>query len=179
MATSMLGAVDLPAAIAVALGLPAQSAGASVGTGAAASGSAPGPWPSEPFEQGLPRLSGQVAVKSARLKLTPKLAARDVRAVVRFGESELALQAVDGSIAGGRLGAELTLSRRPEGLTARASVQLAGVNAAELLPGDGVVTGKLTLDATVEGSGMSAVALMGSLAGERHVQARKRARGAS
>jgi large subunit ribosomal protein L24 len=110
-------------------------------------------------------LSGQVSVKSARLKLTPKLAARDVRAVVRFGESELALQAVDGSIAGGRLGAELTLSRRPEGLAARASVQLAGVNAAELLPGDGLVTGKLTLDAAAEGTGMSAVALMGSLAG--------------
>src|SRR6185295_16495487 len=41
------GAVDLPAAIAVALGLPAQSAGA---TGAAVSGGALGPWPSEPFE---------------------------------------------------------------------------------------------------------------------------------
>jgi large subunit ribosomal protein L24 len=155
------GAVDLPAAIAVALGLPAQS----VGTTAAASGGALGSWPSEPFEA-LPRLSGQVAVKSARVKLTPKLAARDVRAVVRFGESELALQAVEGSIAGGKLGAELALSHRPEGLAARASVQLAGVNAAELLPGDGVVTGKLTLDAKVEGSGLSAVALMGSLAGD-------------
>ena len=76
------------------------------------------------------------------------------------------LQAVEGSIAGGKLGAELTLSHRPEGLAARASVQLAGVNAAELLPGDGVVTGKLTLDAKVEGSGLSAVALMGSLAGD-------------
>ena len=64
------------------------------------------------------------------------------------------------------LGAELTLSHRPEGLAARASVQLAGVNAAELLPGDGVVTGKLTLDAKAEGSGLSAVALMGSLAGD-------------
>ncbi len=159
------GAVDLPAAIAVALGLPAQSAGASVGTAAAASGGALGPWPSEPFES-LPRLSGQVAVKSARVKLTPKLAARDVRAVVRFGESELAVQAVEGSMAGGKLGAELTLSHRPEGLAARASVQVAGVNAAELLPGDGVVTGKLTLDAKVEGSGLSAVALMGSLAGD-------------
>jgi large subunit ribosomal protein L24 len=155
------GALDLPAAIAVALGLPAQS----VGTAAAASGGALGPWPSEPFEA-LPRLSGQVAIKSARVKLTPKLAARDVRAVVRFGESELALQAVEGSIAGGKLGAELTLSHRPEGLAARASVQLAGVNAAELLPGDGVVTGKLTLDAKVEGSGLSAVALIGSLAGD-------------
>ena len=44
-------------------------------------------------------------------------------------------------------------------------MQVAGANAAELLPGDGVVTGKLTLDAQAEGAGMSAVALMGSLAG--------------
>jgi large subunit ribosomal protein L24 len=152
-----VGAVDLPAAIAVALGIPAQAAGASA--------SAAGPWPSEPFEQELPRLSGQVAVKSARVKLTPKLSARDVRGVIRFGGSELALQALDGSIAGGRLGAELTLSRRAEGLVARVSAQLAGANTAELLPGDGLVTGKLTFDATAEGTGMSAVALMGSLAG--------------
>ena len=73
--------------------------------------------------------------------------------MVRFGETELALQAVDGGIAGGRLGAELTLPRGPEGLTARARMQLAGVNAAELLPGDGVVTGKLTLDAQPKGPG--------------------------
>jgi hypothetical protein len=161
-----VGAVDLPAAIAVALGIPSPSAGASVGTGATAGGGgALGPWPSEPFEQALPRLSGQVAVKAARVKLTPKLAARDVRGVLRFSETELAWQTVDGGIASGRLGADLTLLRGAEGLTARVHMQVAGANAAELLPGDGVVTGKLTLDLEAEGAGMSAVALMGSLAG--------------
>ena len=79
-----VGAVDLPAAIAVALGTivaerrrkrrePARPRGI---------GSALGPWPSEPFEQATAALSGQVAVKSARVKLTPKLAARDVRGVL-------------------------------------------------------------------------------------------------
>src|SRR5262249_30838150 len=85
-----LGAVDLPAAIALAIGIPGQGAGAGAATGASASAS--GPWPAEPFEQGLTALSGQIAVKSARVALTPKLAARDVRGVVRFGESELALE---------------------------------------------------------------------------------------
>jgi hypothetical protein len=84
----------------------------------------------------------------------------------RFGESELALQAVDGSIAGRQVGRGADAVAPPRGLAARASVQLAGVNAAELFPGDGVVTGKLALDAKVEGSGLSAVALMGSLAGD-------------
>ena len=159
-----VGAVDLPAAIALAIGAPAQSV-ASVGTGTGNGGGASAPWPSEPFDQGMVRLKGQVAVKAARVALTPKLAARDVRSVLQFGESEVALQAIEGSIAGGRLGGELTFLRRAEGLTARGRMRLADANAAELLPGDGLVSGRLTLDVAAEGTGMSAVALIGSLEG--------------
>ena len=158
-----LGAVDLPAAIALAIGIPAQGGAAGAATGA--SGSASGPWPAEPFEQGLLALRGQIAVKSARVALTPKLAARDVRGVVRFRESELALEGIDGSIGGGRVAADLTFLRRADGLTARGRVHLAGANAAELLPGEGALSGGLTLDVTAEGTGMSPVALVGSLAG--------------
>src|SRR5262249_6695590 len=96
------GAGELPAASALPIGIPGQGAGGGAATGASASANASGPWPAEPFEQGLTALSGQIAVKSARVALTPKLAARDVRVVVRFGESELALEGIDGSIAGGR-----------------------------------------------------------------------------
>jgi uncharacterized protein involved in outer membrane biogenesis len=158
-----LGSIDLPAAVALAIGIPAQGAGAGAATSVGAS--APGPWPAEPFEQGLAALSGQIAVKSARVALTPKLAARDVRAIVRFGESELALEGIDGSIAGGRVAADLTFLRRAEGLAARGRLRLTGVNAGELLPGQGSLSGRLTLDASAEGSGMSPVALVGSLAG--------------
>ena len=157
-----LGALDLPAALAMAIGMPAQGAEASAG-GAGTNASAP--WPADPFERALPPLAGDVAVKAARLALTPKLAARDVRGVVHFGESELALQGVEGGIAGGRMAAELTFLRRADGLTARTRLRLVGVNAAELLPGDGSLSGRLTLDATAEGGGMSPVALVGSLAG--------------
>jgi large subunit ribosomal protein L24 len=158
-----LGSVDLPAAVALAIGIPAQGAGAGAAT--SVSGNALGPWPAEPFERGLTALSGQIAVKSARVALTPKLAARDVRAVVRFGESELALEGIDGSIAGGRVAADLTFLRRAEGLAARGRLRLTGVNAGELLPGEGSLSGRLTLDVSAEGSGMSPVALVGSLAG--------------
>ena len=147
-----VGAVDLPAGIALAVGLPLQ-------------GGASGHWPAEPFEQDLPRLSGRIAVKSPRVILTPKLAARDVRGVLHFGESELALQSIDGSMAGGRLAAELTFLRRADGLTARTHVRLAAANVAELLPGEGVLSGRLTLDLNAEGTGLSAVALVGSLDG--------------
>jgi len=78
------------------------------------------------------RLSGHVVVKSARVTLTPKLAARDVRGVLHFGESQLALQASDGSIAGGRLAGELIFLREGEGTIARTRMRLAGANAAEI-----------------------------------------------
>jgi large subunit ribosomal protein L24 len=156
-----LGALDLPAAIAAAIGMPAQGA-ASAGT--SASTNASGPWPAEPFEQALPGLSGQVAVKAARVALTPKLAAQDVRGVLRFGDSELALQGMEGRLAGGQAAADLTFLRRAAGLTARTHLRLIGANAAELLP-EGSLSGRLTVEATAEGTGMSPVALVGSLVG--------------
>ncbi len=154
-----LGALDLPAAIAAAIGMPAQGAAS-----AGASTNASGPWPAEPFEQALPGLSGQVAVKAARLALTPKLAAQDVRGVLRFGDSELALQGMEGRLAGGQAAADLTFLRRTNGLSARTQLRLVGANAAELLP-EGSLSGRLTVEATAEGSGMSPVALVGSLVG--------------
>ncbi|HYY37165.1 MAG TPA: AsmA-like C-terminal region-containing protein, partial [Xanthobacteraceae bacterium] len=156
-----LGTLDLPAAIAVAIGMPAQGA-ASATTGASTNAS--GPWPAEPFEQALPALSGQVAVKAARLALTPKLAAQDVRGVLRFGDSELALQGMEGRLAGGQAAADLTFLRRADGLTARTQLRLVGGNAGELLP-EGTLSGRLTLAASAEGTGMSPVALVGSLVG--------------
>jgi hypothetical protein len=154
-----LGALDLPAAIAAAIGMPAQGAAS-----AGASTNASGPWPAEPFEQALPGLSGQVAVKVARLALTPKLAAQDVRGVLRFGDSELALQGMEGRLAGGQAAADLTFLRRTNGLSARTQLRLVGANAAELLP-EGSLSGRLTVEATAEGTGMSPVALVGSLVG--------------
>jgi uncharacterized protein involved in outer membrane biogenesis len=154
-----LGALDLPAAIAAAIGMPAQGAAT-----AGASTNASGPWPAEPFEQALPGLSGQVAVKVARLALTPKLAAQDVRGVLRFGDSELALQGMEGRLAGGQAAADLTFLRRTNGLSARTQLRLVGANAAELLP-EGSLSGRLTVEATAEGTGMSPVALVGSLVG--------------
>ena len=61
-----LGAVDLPAAIAAIIGTPgAERERCEL-------------WSSEPFEPRLAgALSGQVAIKSARVALTPKLAARE------------------------------------------------------------------------------------------------------
>jgi hypothetical protein len=156
-----LGAANLPALVATAIGIPAPTGGGS----APAAASASGLWPSEPFDRDALRLSGHVAVKSARLAFTPKLSAQNIRGAVHFGEKQLAFEVADGNVAGGRLTGELVILRDGEGLIARSRVAIAGANAAELLPSDGVLGGRLTLDLSTEGSGLSAVALMGSLAG--------------
>jgi len=150
-----LAAVELPAALAAAIGTPAQPPSAAT-------------WSGEPFEPHLAAgLTGQVAIKSARVALTPKLTARDVRGVLKFDGAELALADVDGALGGGRIAGGLTFLRRTEGLTARAQVKLAGANLVELLPGDGQpsIAGRLTLDLTAEGTGLSPIALIGSLGG--------------
>jgi uncharacterized protein involved in outer membrane biogenesis len=160
-----LGTLDLPAAIAVAIGIPTQSVGANVSTGAGAIGKALGLWPAEPFERGLLRLGGQLSVKAAQVPLTAKLVARDVRGVLRIGESQLALQVIDGSMAGGRMGGELVFLRHGDGLIARSRVRLTDANAAEMFPGDGLISGRFAFDLSAEGTGMSAGALIGSLEG--------------
>ena len=159
-----IGTLDLPAAIAVAIGIPAQAAGTTVSTGAGTL-KALGLWLAEPFERGLLRVGGQLAVKAANVPLTPKLAARDVRGVLRIGESQLALQVIEGSMAGGRMAGELIFLRQGEGLIARSRIRLTDANAAEMLPGDGLISGRLAFDVSAEGTGMSAGALIGSLEG--------------
>jgi uncharacterized protein involved in outer membrane biogenesis len=152
-----LGAIHLPSAVATAVGIPVRAAAASSDPSTL--------WPTEPFEQMLCPLSGQVVVKSTRVTLTPKLEARDFKGVVRFGDSQIALQATEGSVAGGRITGDLIFLRESEGLIARTRFEVVGANAAELLPGDGTISGRLRFDVAAEGTGMSAVALIGSLDG--------------
>jgi hypothetical protein len=150
-----LGTIDLAGAVATLMGIPVRAQAARPDV----------IWQTEPFEEMLGPVSGQVVVSSARVTLTPKLEARDFKGIARFGESRFAVQATEGSVAGGRLAGELILLREREGVIARARFGLAGANAAELLPGDGAIAGRLTFEATAEGTGMSPAALIGSLEG--------------
>ena len=80
--------------------------------------------------------------------------------------SKITLDDFEGALAGGTLSGRLVFQRGTDGLTADARVQLRNVDMAALSPGDGrPLSGRLTLDATIEGSGRSPVALMGSLRG--------------
>jgi len=149
-----IGAFSLPAVIAAAIGVPAQSGSANV-------------WPADPFDAGLlGSLRGQIKVKSAQVALTPTLSARNLEGVFRFDHSDLTFEEIDGTLADGRISGGLTLRRGPDGLSARSHIGLASANIGELLPTSGApLSGQLTLNLDLAGTGRSALALIGSLQG--------------
>jgi large subunit ribosomal protein L24 len=93
------------------------------------------------------------------------LAATQVRAALRFGPAEFGLREIEGNLGGGSVSGDLVFSPRAEGLDMRGRIRVENANAADLLPGEGVVLGRLMFEAAAEGAGRSAVALVGSLQG--------------
>jgi uncharacterized protein involved in outer membrane biogenesis len=154
-----LGSVDLTAAISTGIGVPT----------AGPSGASAGFWRDEPFQQIVRGATGQIVVKAARVALTPKLSARDFQGRLYIGESQLALQVLDGSVAGGRIAGELVFLRESAGLITRLRVSVVGADVAELLAGNDALTGKIALEVTAEGTGMSPSALIGALEGNGRI----------
>jgi large subunit ribosomal protein L24 len=147
--------VDAQSGLAAVLGFPAGKPGNAA------------LWPSEPLRAGaFSDIDGTVRFKLANAVLTPALTARDVKGAARFHRSEIDLQKIDASLAGGRLGGELAFRRSTDGLAAHGRVELAGADAALLLgAGKGSIDGRLTVKADVDGIGLSPMALIGSLHG--------------
>jgi large subunit ribosomal protein L24 len=151
-------AADVPVLLARGIGLQPQTAA----TGAAWS------WSSEPFVNGLlGKFSGKVALKFARARVLGQFVARDLNATLRFGKDELALEDVAGALAGGRLSGGIAFRTGENGLTTHARISLARADVATLLSTAArpPVTGSLDLTAETEGTGLSPIALVGSLKG--------------
>jgi large subunit ribosomal protein L24 len=151
-----LASVDVPSAIGAAIGYPHQGVGGS------------GAWPAEPFEPGLlGGLSGRITIKAGQVALTPKLSAHDLRAVLDLKGTELALQEIDGALAGGRVTGNLGFGRGEDGVSTHGHIELADVDAGDLIGGGAsALTGKLSATLDLSGSGRSPVALIGSLGGK-------------
>ncbi len=146
-----LSRADLPA-------LLAAVAGMSAGAGAANSG--------EPFVPGLfAGAAGKIAIVAAAAALTPQLSAHDLHGTLEIAPSKVVLEDVAGALAGGTVSARLVFENGTAGLAADGRVELHDVDMAALLPGEGALSGRLSLEAAIEGSGRSPVALMGSLRG--------------
>ncbi len=149
-----LGEINLPVVIAAAIGSPPPG-----GTAA---------WPAEPFERGLLGQigGGRIVVKSAHVALAPRLAAKNVRGIAQLDQSGFAIKEIDGALAGGRIAGEFALWRGADGVSTRSRLQVTGADIAELVRGGPPpLSGRLTGDVEVEGTGRSPVALIGSLKG--------------
>ena len=151
--------VDGAALVAAAIGMPAPADGKTAAWN----------WPDAPFGRGiLGDYAGSIAFKTRRVDVLPQLTAREFSAVLRFGKDALALEDVSGDIAGGRLSGSLSFQSGPDGLSAESKLSLDGADISALLPSAArpPVTGTLALAGEAAGSGLSPVALIGSLRGK-------------
>ena len=150
--------VDGAAVIAAAIGMPAS----------AESKTAAWSWSDAPFKSGIfGDYAGSIAVKTRRVDVLPQIAAREFSATLSFGKDKVALDNVAGDLAGGRLSGRLSFQAAPDGMIAQTKLSLSGADLNTLLPSGArpPVTGTLALSGEMEGSGLSPVALIGSLQG--------------
>jgi len=150
-------ALDPAALVAIAIGLPRTSA---------AQGE-PTRWSSDPFIRTvLDDASGRIEFAVNRAMVTPRLIGRQVRGVVRAGDGEFALEDVEADLGSGQFVGQLAFRRVPDGTAMRARIALTNVDAAAL-GGEArpSVSGRLALQAEIEGSGLSPAALIDSLKG--------------
>jgi uncharacterized protein involved in outer membrane biogenesis/tetratricopeptide (TPR) repeat protein len=148
-----LSRADLPALLAAVTGMRAAHSSDAANS-------------AEPFGPGLfAGATGKISVAAANAALSPQLSARDLRATISIAPAKVVLDDVAGALAGGTASGRLVLENGTAGLVADGRLQLHDVDMAALLPGEGALSGRLSLEATVDGSGRSPVALMGSLGG--------------
>jgi large subunit ribosomal protein L24 len=149
--------IDLPGLVAIAAGMPKTTTRSDSQA-----------WAGEPFgETVFGHVEGRVDFTATRAALAPALVARQVRGSVRVDANEVAVDATEGTLGGGRANGQLVLRRGADGLTARARMALANADATSLLPSDGktALNGRVGFQAEVEGSGLSPASLIGSLTG--------------
>ncbi|HZP71105.1 MAG TPA: AsmA family protein [Pseudolabrys sp.] len=155
------GMVDGGSLVAAAIGLPRT---AKSGSGWA--------WSTEPFGPGLfGKVVGEVALNFGRAELLPGVNVQDFRGTARFTGDGIALEGA-GDLAGGTLNGSVTFRSTPDGLAAATRVSLDGADAAALFPAAPrpPMTGPLNLRVEGEGTGLSAVALIGSAKGSGTIE---------
>jgi large subunit ribosomal protein L24 len=144
------GAINMPIALASAIGVPQGARGA---------------WSAEPFEGGLiGNLEGEVVLRSTVVTLPSALRARDVRALLRFEPERLSLEDIDGTFGDGRVAGGFVFQRDDDGITANSRLRFAGTEIGAL-PEGSPLSGRVTMDLDVEGTGRSPAALINALKG--------------
>jgi large subunit ribosomal protein L24 len=129
-------------------------------------------WSSEPFGPGLfDRFTGKISLHFTRVELPFAVSGRDFSATLEFANEIITVES-SGAVAGGKFAGLVKFQNGQDGLTARAKISLAGADAAGLSSAATrpAVTGSLNLNLEAEGTGLSAVALVGSAKGSGKIE---------
>jgi uncharacterized protein involved in outer membrane biogenesis len=149
------GNADGARVAALLLGLPRQAPG---GTAV---------WPSATVGAGaFTGINGAVSFALDHTDFKPFFSAANLKGVAQFHPSEIALDNLDGDLAGGHLSGQLSFRRNADGLVSRGHIELADADAATLLQADRkTVAGHLTLKLDGDSIGATPAAAVGSLHG--------------
>jgi uncharacterized protein involved in outer membrane biogenesis len=140
---------------AMLLGLPRQASNAA------------GLWSSQQVGAGaFGAMNGAVNFTFDHTAFTPTLIASDLKGVAQFRPSEIAMNNLDGNLAGGHVSGALVFRHDADGVGGRGQLALTDADAATLLAADkNTVDARLTLKADVDGIGATPAALVRALHG--------------
>jgi uncharacterized protein involved in outer membrane biogenesis len=130
--------------------------------------SRPPEWVSEPFGPPLaPALEGRIEFKAANAQWMAGVATKDLAGWVKFEPSGFSLTDVTGRVADGRLALDADVRRERGSLAMRSHLKLTNADMAALLAGALRVpaAGRISLEADLQGQGLSPASLVGSLTG--------------
>ena len=123
---------------------------------------AAGPWSSQPLGGGtFAAMNGAVTFTLDHAVFAPALIASNLKGVAQFRPAEIALQNIDGGLAGGRVTGELVFRRNSDGLVSHGHIALADADAATVLQTDKkIIDARLTLKADFDSFGANPAALV-------------------
>jgi uncharacterized protein involved in outer membrane biogenesis len=114
----------------------------------------------------LPVATGRLEFRAGSVQWAPGLVARDLSGVVLASEGAYALDGATGKLGDGRLELGGRLRRSAGGVSIDSHIKLVNAELAAVLAATHApATGRLSLDAEVQGQGLSAASLVGGLAG--------------
>jgi uncharacterized protein involved in outer membrane biogenesis len=126
-------------------------------------------WPTEPFAAvpAMPAFAGRIEFHAGTVQWAPGITARDLQGAVAFGDNGFSLNGVSGKLAEGRLDLTARMQRAPDGMSLQTHFKLVNGDLAALLGGVAhvPVAGRISIDAEMQGQGLSPASLVGGLKG--------------
>jgi uncharacterized protein involved in outer membrane biogenesis len=133
-----------------------------------ASGGRATEWVAEPFGRPMvPALEGRIEFRTANAQWMAGIGTKDLAGTLKFEPSGFALADVTGRMAQGRLAFSADVRRERAGLSLRSHVKLTNADMPVLLAGAlrAPAAGRISLEADLEGQGLSPASLVGSVTG--------------